>query len=211
VLRDLGRLREAEDYSRRAEAKAQQNGDAILATQAELQQARIFRDQHEFARASIHLTAVELRMRQQLPPGHYGFAALSSDKSLLAQAKGDLASALRFANQALAIDEASIKAGGQGSIQLPMLLVRRSAVELALGDREQAEADASRAVSLLQARLQPGTLSNNLGRAYLALARAQQSERKASEATVAFRSAAEHLEKTLGPDHPDTRSAMRSE
>src|SRR5581483_7523780 len=86
--------------------------------------ARIYREQRDFVRASALLDEVEPRLRLQLPPGHYAFASVASDKSLLEQAGGHLPRALEFANQAVAIDEAAIKAGGQGSAYLPLLLVR---------------------------------------------------------------------------------------
>jgi tetratricopeptide (TPR) repeat protein len=209
VLRELGRLHEAAEYAERAHARAQREGDEILVEQAALQRARIYRDQHDFARATAMLGEVEPRMRRHLPPGYYGFAALASDKALLAQAKGDLPAALQLANQAVTIDEAAIKAGGQGTPYLPILLVRRSAVELEVRQRDQAAADAARALSLLHTTTQPGTLSSNTGRAYLALGRALQAQDKRNEARAAFRSAAEHLQDTLGANHPDTRSARQ--
>jgi len=207
VLRELGHLPEAAAYADRAYAKAQSEHDQMLADLTILQRARVYRDQHHFTRASAMLAEVEPRMRRALPPGHYRFATLTSDQALLAQAKGDLPTALQLADQAVALDEAAIKAGGQGAAFLPILLVRRSAVELEVGGREQAAADAARALDLLQTAAQPGTFSCNAGRAYLALGRALQSEGKLDQAHTAFRSASEHLQRTVGPDHPDTRSA----
>jgi hypothetical protein len=49
--------------------------------------------------------------------------------------------------------------------------------------------------------------SSNTGRAYLCLARALDSQGKHDEAKAAFRSAAEHLQNTLGADNPDTANA----
>jgi serine/threonine-protein kinase len=209
VLRELGRLPEAADYADRAHARAQRERDPMLVDLTALQRARVYRDQHDFTRATAILAEVEPRMRRTLPPGHYRFASLTSDKALLAQAKGDLPTALRLADQAVALDEAAIKAGGQGAVFLPILLVRRSAVELEAGQRDQAAADAARALDLLPTATQPGTFSCNTGRAYLALGRALQSQGKLDQAHAAFRSAAEHLQSTLGPDHPDTRSARQ--
>ena len=211
VLRELGRLPEAAYYAEQAQAKAQHNGDEILVTQATLLRARICRDQHKLAQAGAMVTEIEPKLRQQLPPGHYAFASLTSDKALLAQAEGDLPTALQLANRAVEIDEASIKTGGQGAAYLPLLLVRRSAVELDLHRISEAEADAGSALKLLLTALQPGTLSSQIGRAYLARARALQLEGKSQEARASFQAAAEHLQATLGPDHPDTRSARRRE
>jgi serine/threonine-protein kinase len=209
VLRELGRLPEAADYADRAHATAQRERDPMLVDLTALQRARVYRDQHDFTRATAMLAEVEPRMRRALPPGHYRFASLTSDKALLVQAKGDLSTALQLSDQAVTLDEAAIKSGGQGAAFLPILLVRRSAVELEVGRREQAAADAARALDLLQSAAQPGTFSCNTGRAYLALGGALQSQGKLDEAHAAFGSAAEHLQGTLGPDHPDTRSARQ--
>jgi hypothetical protein len=46
--------------------------------------------------------------------------------------------------------------------------------------------------------------------ASLLVNRALQAQGNNDEARAAFRSAAEHLEKTLGPDHPDSRAAHAS-
>ena len=209
VLRDLARIPEALDYVKRAHQKAVEANNQMLVAQTNLQLARICRDQHDFERASAILAELEPSMRRTLPPGHYAFASLTSDKALLAQAQGDLPTALQLANQAVAMDESAIKAGGQGAIYLPLLLVRRSALELASGKADLAAADATRALDLLRTNMQAGSLSSNMGRAYLALARAQQAQGKSDEARAAFRSAAENLQASVGPDHQDTRTAVR--
>ncbi len=92
---------------------------------------------------------------------------------------------------------------------MPTILVSRSDTERQLGQTEEAAADASRALGLLQAATQPGKLSSALGRAYLTLGRALQSQGKRDDAHAAFRSAAENLQDAVGPDHPDTRSARQ--
>jgi tetratricopeptide (TPR) repeat protein len=92
---------------------------------------------------------------------------------------------------------------------LPVLLVRRSTLELAAGNSDQAAADADRALHLLQASIEPGTFSEHLGRAYLALGLALQAQGKSDDARAAVRSAAEHLEKALGPDNPECRRAYQ--
>jgi hypothetical protein len=209
ALREIGSLPEAADYTERAYAKAQQIGNQIIITQATLQRARIYLDQHDFTRATAMFAEVEPKMRKLLPAGHYAFAALTSDKALLAEAKGDLPTALQLANQAVAIDEAAIKAGGQGGNYLPKLLFRRSAVELKQAQTGQAVADASRALNLLQATAQPGTFSSHLGYAYLAYARALDAQGKHDEARSAAKSAFNNLEKSIGPDHPETRAAQQ--
>lgn len=107
------------------------------------------------------------------------------------------------------MDERSVKAGGQGAGLLPIFLSRRSVLELEAGKPEAAAADAFRAVGLLEAVTPPGMFSCYSGRAYLAMGRALQAQGKLEDARDAFRSATLHFEKTLGPEHPESRAARR--
>jgi serine/threonine-protein kinase len=209
VLRDLGRLDEAAGSAERAYAKARRAGDQVVINQSLLERARIYRDQRDLARAEAMLAEVEPRLRRNLPAGHIAFASLASERALIAQAAGDLGAALRLASQAMDIAEASVKAGRQGADFLPTLLLRRSDLKLQLRRPDEAAADATRGLSLLQTAAQPGTFSSTLGRAYLTLGRALQAQGKPEEARAALRSAVQHLQSALGPDHPDTRAARQ--
>ena len=204
VLRELGRLPESAHYAEFAHEQAKSANDKILFDQTNLQRARVYRDQHDFTRAKAIFAELETSLRAKLPPGHFGFASLASDKALLEQDKGNLSEALRLAEQAIAIDEQSIKAGGQGIVYLPLLLIRRSNIEFDLHQPIQAVADASRALSLLQASTQEGSLSSTKGRACVALGRALQAQGKCDEARAAYRTAEENLGATLGADHAET-------
>jgi len=72
---------------------------------------------------------------------------------------------------------------------------------------EEARADAAKALGLWQQTLEPGSLSSAVGRCYLALGRALQGQGQPGEARAAFASALEHLQPTLGADHPETQDA----
>lgn len=207
VLRQMNRFDEAADYAERAYARAQSTGHELTVNQALLERARIYLARHELHRASAMLAEVDPRLRQSLPPGHYAFASLAAERAMIASESGDVPAALQFANQAVEILEAAIKSGGEGAFHLPGFLTRRSTIELEAGNADRAVTDANRAV-LLQSAAQPGASSSKLGYAYLALGRALQVQGKHDEAQAAFRSAAEHLKQTIGPDHPDTRSAL---
>ena len=126
VLRELGRLPEAAGYAVLAREKALRAGDQILLDQIDLQKARIFRDERDFAHADALFRDLELRLKQKLPPGHFAFASFISDEALLANAEGNLQMALSLANQAVTIDEKAIRAGGQGAVYLPLLLITSS-------------------------------------------------------------------------------------
>lgn len=209
VLYQLGRMDMASDYAERGYAGAQRGGDETAINQALLLQAAIDRDKGDLHSAGRVLSEVEPRLRRTLPTGHIAFASLASERALNAQAAGALPLALKLSEQAVAIVEALTEAGRQGADRLPMLLTRRSNVELQAQRLDDAVADAARAVSVLQKNAEPGTFSSTGGRAYLALGRALQAQGKRDEARAAFRSAAEHLQSALGPDHPDAQTARR--
>jgi tetratricopeptide (TPR) repeat protein len=168
----------------------------------------IYLDQRDFTGAEATLGKLEPILRQKFPPDHVIFASLAVAHALLASGRGDSQRALSLADQAVDIVEHSIKTKGQGADALPVVLLRRATVQLASGHPAQAEADATRALALFQAAGQPGALSSYAGTAYLKLGTALQAEGKIPEALVAFRSAADHLEKTVGAEHPDTRAAQ---
>src|SRR5262249_15616535 len=150
---------------------------------------------------------LEPRALKIFPEGHYWLGAMASAQALLASGEGDFSAAQRLADRGVTIVEAASKAGKAGSDFLPIALMRRSAVELAASQPEPAAYDAQRALSLLQTATTAGTFSSNTGRAYLCLAHALDSQGKHDEAKAAFRSAAEHLENTLGADNPDAAGA----
>jgi tetratricopeptide (TPR) repeat protein len=208
VLRELGRLDEAWDYVERGYSKARQADDRVVIFQSLLKKNQILREKADLGGATTMLSEAEAFARNH-PAGNFPSATFAREHALLAEAHGDLTSALQYANQAMAIVEASIKAGGPGSEHLTFILRYRSDIERQLGRVEQAASDAARAVKLLQAASEPGMPSGYLGKTYLALGRALQMQGKADEARAAFLSAGDHLQKTLGPNHPDTRAALQ--
>jgi len=209
ILRKLNRLDEASDYAQRSYEKAQKAQNQVVMGQSMLERARIATAQHKFAAASALLSEVEPMMRKHLPATHYAFANLAADRSAIAMGEGDTALALKLANQAVEIGETGLKARGEGAFAFPGFLTRRSAVELAAGNLEQAAADSNRALTLLLPKAEPGSFTNKIGYAYLAQARALDAQGRHDDARSAARSGFEHLEKSLGPDHPDTRSARQ--
>lgn len=209
TLDDLARLDEASGYAERAYARARQAGDEVVTNQSLLTRARIYRNQHDFARGFAMLDEVEPRLRKDLPPGHHAFGSLLSERSLLELERGDLPAALRLANQAVNAVEAANKAGKAGRNFLPTLYQRRAKVELQAGRPDVAATDVALALNLLQKDLPPPTLSSKSGRAHLLLARVLIAQGKTDEARAAARTAVEHLQRTLGSDHPDTRSARQ--
>ena len=158
MLRKLDRLDEAADYAQRSYEKAQSEHNQLVTSQSLLERARIAISQHKFTQASELLSELEPQMRKHLPPGHYAFAALAADRARIALGEGDLALALQFANESVAIGETAVKAGGAGAFALPGYLLTRSSIELASGNLDPAVADSNRALALLKSHAQPNAL-----------------------------------------------------
>jgi eukaryotic-like serine/threonine-protein kinase len=209
VLTELDRLPEAADYEDRAYSKALEAGDEAVIERSLLQRSRIYRAQHDLARAESMLDQVEPKMRKTLPSGHYGFASISTERALIAMEKHDLPAALRLMDESIATIQASVKSGHGGGRLLPVDSTDRSEIDLALGHAGDAEADASLALAALHAGDHPDDVSSTQGRAYLALARALAAEGKTEPARTAAAHAVADLQGSLGPDHPDTQSARR--
>ncbi len=208
TLRELERIGEAEDYANRAYAKAKLVGHQLAINQSLLMRAGISITKHKPDQAAALLAEVESRLLPNLPPGHYAFATIADAKASVSLARGSVADALKQQDQAVSIDEAAIKSGGEGLFLLPTLLIHRSAIALKAGRPGQAIADAERALGELQKSVPAGTLSSVKGRGYLALGHALYAEGKHAEACAAATSALEHLQPTLGSTHPDTRDAQ---
>ncbi len=206
-LLDLGRLQEAQSYAERALQIAARAGDEVIINQTLLRLARIYRAQHDYARSLSVLDRVEPRLRKALPPGHYAFASLASERSQTLQQEGDLARALELANAAVHIVDDASTQRKSGAQYLPNLLRYRAAIETAAGQLAPAESDARRALALLLAQPRPGDFSLSAGEAYLTLARCLNTLGRTTEASDMAAHAADQLEKSVGADHPDTRAA----
>ena len=87
------------------------------------------------------------------------------------------------------------------------MLRHRASIETSLKQFAPAESDARRALDLLLQQTRPTEFSQAMGQAYLTLARCLTAEGREAEARAAAQHAAEQLEKSVGTDHPDTRSA----
>jgi eukaryotic-like serine/threonine-protein kinase len=206
VLRELDRLMEATSYSEQAYDKAARAGHQLALNQALLERARIYNATNQPGRAAAMLAEVEPFLVRDLPPNHYAFAGLANVKAEVQRRNGDLQGALTLADQAVAVTEAAIKGGGEGAFYLPSVLIYRSSVALEAGHYDRAQSDAERAVDKLQ-QASPDAPSSRTGKAYLLLGRALQAQNKTTQAQRAFGDALKHLKATLGPEHPETRSA----
>jgi len=207
ALSDLDRQAEAADYAARGRAKAEAAGNDVAFGQVLLLQSTIRRKQGDLDGAAAALAEAEPHMRRTLPPGHVAFASLQSLQSLVAQARGDTASALVLADRAVATAESVVAAGRGGRDYLGTSLIRRADLHIQMQHAAAASADAARGVDLLEAASQQGTLAATLGRAHLTLARALAAEGRAADARAQAAVALRHLESALGRDAPDTHGA----
>jgi tetratricopeptide (TPR) repeat protein len=111
VLNELQRLDEAASFAERAYAKALDAGQEVVINQSLLLRSGIYLDQGKLADAATLLDEVEQRLRTQLPPGHIAFGSLSSERGLLAQARGEPRAALDLTNRAIEIVKSSVQSG----------------------------------------------------------------------------------------------------
>ena len=210
MLRKLNRLDEAADYAQRSYDKAQTEHNQLVTSQSLLERARIAISQRKFAQAS------ELAVRARTADAQ----APSSGALCLCQPGGRPVEDCLWRRRS-AVGASACRSVGcyrrsgakelevQGAFAFPGFLLNRSSVELASGSLEQAVADANRALALQGSSTQPDSFSSTRGYAYLALARALDAQGKHDEAQAKADLAAQNLEKCLGSDHPDTRSAVQ--
>lgn len=207
IQRQLNHLAAAADYAERAYAKAEQTNDELVINQSLLERSRIYLARYDWQHAEAMLEQAEPRLRKALPPGHYAFAAISGQRAVIAMEKHDLPSAQRLTDDAIATVEAAVKNGGEGGFYLPALYDQRSAIDLSLGHADQAKVDADRALTALKPDNDPDVVSSKLGQAYLAQARALDAEGKSQQAHTVATLAFDQLQKSVGPDSPDTIAA----
>jgi serine/threonine protein kinase/tetratricopeptide (TPR) repeat protein len=198
---EQGRAAEALEIAERASAEAIRLGDNVVRVQSMLFRATAYREVGELARAGVLLVEFERLQLARLPTGHVAFSALASEQALLAEARGDVASAAEAADRAVTIAAAS----SQGRELLARGLQRRANFALSQGRVDEALRDAERALALELARAEPGGLSSILGRAYLTSGRTLDAAGRSGEARDALTLAARHLEATVGSAHADTQ------
>jgi len=208
VQRQLNHLSEAADYAERAYAKAQKTEDELVINQSLLERSRIYLAEHDWRRSEAMLEQAEPRLRKELPPGHYAFAAISGQRGMIAMEKHDLPTAQSRTDEAIATIEAAVKKGGEGQFYLPALYSQRSTIDLALGRADQAEADADKALAELKLDSVAGVVSSKLGLVYLTRARALAAEGKSQQARADAAQAFAQLKESMGPDCPDAVAAQ---
>lgn len=206
VLLDLARFDEAERYAAQAREGAARSGDVTTTIQSLFQLVALARLRGDPETAERRLTELDAAMRRSLSERDLRFAQLAMERALLASARGEADRARLEGDRAIALAEAGVSKQPR---YLRVLLLRRAELHLAAGRSEAVLADAERALALELEATEPGELSSHVGAAQLARGRALAALGRDAEARLAFRSAAEQLESTLGAEHPDCLEARR--
>ena len=209
MLSKLNRPDEARNFAQQAYDRAKDGHNQTVMGQSLLVLARIAISEKKIDHAVALLNELEPLMRKILPPGHYGFATLTTDRALIALEQGNVPLASDLSRQAVAIGEAARAKRKGGAFLLPTLLLNDSHIALAAGKPEQALADADQAISMEHSPEEQGTMSAKLGSAYLARARALDVLGRHDEARAVAKLAVDGLEQSLGGDNPDTQSARQ--
>jgi len=197
TLMDLGRLDEAREIADRASVLARRSGNEFTMTQSLFLRNLICLRLGDLPRAASLLAKLETKVRP-LPEGHPYHPIFVLQQAMLAHARGDEVGARVAYDRAVALADPSA---------LFVVHLRRSEFMLATRSPAEAAADAAQSLAEAQKNAEPGALSSRIGLAHLALARALRELGKSADAQAAAASAAEHLEPTVGADHPAARAA----
>jgi serine/threonine-protein kinase len=207
ILRELDRFEQAEVTAERAYARAVQLKNEVVINQALMERCAVYIEMHKPQQAESMLAEVEPRLQKSLPATHYAFASLADRRARILLEENNLDAATQQSDRALALIEATVKAGNEGDFIRPALLMDRSEIDRAANRLDEAAHDAERAIELLRAASEPGSYSRKLGLAHLARARALAAERKTADARKDALLAADQLEKCSGADLPEARAA----
>ena len=207
ILRELDRFEQADATAQLAYTRAVQLKNEVVINQALMERSSIYLDMRKPQQAESMLAEVEPRLRSSLPASHYAFASLAGRRARILLEENKLEAATQQSDRALALLEATVKAGNEGAFILPAMYADRSEIDRAANRFDEAARDADHAIELLRASLDPGSYSRKMGLARLARARALDAGHKKDEARKEALQAADQLERSSGADYPEARAA----
>jgi serine/threonine-protein kinase len=207
VLRELDRFDEAEATAFKSYTRAVQLENELAVNQALMERCGIYLDMNRPEQAEAMLAEVEPRLQRSLPAGHYAFASLADRHARVLLEEKKLDAATQQSDRALALIEATVKAGNEGAFIRPVLFMDRAELDLAANRLDDAVHGADHAIELLNETIEPGSYSRKLGLAHLARARVFAAQHKLNDARKDALIAAEQLGKSAGTDLPETRAA----
>ena len=197
TLLDLGRLDEAREMADRASVLARRAGNEFTMTQSLFLRNLISLHLGDLPRAASLLAEMETKVRP-LPEGHPYHAIFAMQQGMLAHARGDEVGARVAYDRAVALADPTARF---------IVHLQRSEFKLATRSPAEAAEDAAESLAQTEKNAEPGMLSSRIGLANLALARALRELGKSADARAAAAAAVEHLEPTVGADHPAVRAA----
>ena len=207
ILRELDRFEQADATAQLAYTRAVQLKNEVVINQALMERSSIYLDMRKPQQAETMLAEVEPRLRNSLPASHYAFASLAGRRARVSLQENNLEAATQQSDRALALIEATVKAGNEGAFIIPAMYADRSDIDRAANRFDAAARDADHAIELLRATLEPGSYSRKMGLARLARARALEAGHKSAEARKEALQAADQLERSSGADLPEARAA----
>jgi serine/threonine protein kinase len=207
ILRELDRFDQADATAQRAYSRAVQLKNEVVIDQALMERSAVYVDMHRPRLAESMLAEVEPRLQKSLPATHYAFASLADRRARILLEENNLDAATQQSDRALALIEATVKAGNEGAFIRPALFMDRSEIDRAANRLDEATHDADQAIELLRATVEPGSYSRKLGLAHLARARSLAAQHKSDDARKEALFAADQLERSSGADLLEARAA----
>jgi serine/threonine protein kinase len=207
ILRELDRFDEADATAERAYTRAVQLKNEVAINQVLMERSAVYIEMRRPEQAESMLAKVEPRLQKSLPATHYAFASLADRRALILLEQNNLDAATQQSDRALALIDATVKAGNEGAFIRPVLFMDRSEIDRAANRLEEAAHDADRAIELLGATVEPGSYSRRLGLAHLARARALAARHSTDDVRKEALIAAVQLERSSGADLPEARAA----
>jgi serine/threonine-protein kinase len=200
TLFDLAQYDEGIALASRARDGALARGDAIVADQALLLLARMHLVSGNVDRGAAMLAEVESHFKAMFPPAHPAFVAVAMDRVRIPEGRGNMSEALALADRVVA----DLEGNPHQRITLAIMLRRRAEIQLKRRDFTAARGDAERASRLYVTLVPEGSHSGGIGLTHLLLGEACAADGRVDEARAALETAVEHLEPTIGRDHPRT-------
>src|SRR5262249_34155968 len=153
-------------------------------------------------RAAAELAAIERELKPEdtLREAHFGYSS-----RMRALARGDARNARdRFAQSVELFDKWPAKISRN-----VFALIGLARAEQALGHGDAARTEAQRAITLSESFVEKGSPSYLIGLSRAQLGEIQLANHDAAAARASLASAVDHLQRTLGPNHPATVEARR--
>jgi serine/threonine protein kinase len=203
VLHRLARYDEAERVFRET-IRVARSRKSRVELDATMELADVYTERGDFSDAERQLRLLEPHLGT---PYFHPFrrALLAYSRGLLALDRGEPAKARAELVESTTLFDATKARLTQGTFALIAL----ARAEGALGNGEAAAAAAGRAVALAESQVEKGTPSYLVGHAKAALGEAQLAAGDRRGARITMAAAMDHLQQTLGPEHPATRKAAK--